>query len=140
MDLYPKMDEILTVKPSISQTSIEATKYWKKRFYKGWSKLTNDTKIVRLNILFGILTSAEKFNLDNVKIVEGEFYAWSPTEQTLYVNKNRPSIISTLHEFGHVLMGRSELDACRFSVWLFKIVFPNSFNKLKTEGHLLKQQ
>lgn len=140
MNMYPPMDEILTSEPEISQKSIEATKLWKHKFYKGWSTLNNGAKTQRLRILFGLLTAHEELNLNETKIEETNFYAWSPTEQKLYMNTERPSIISTLHEFGHRLHGRSELDACRFSVWLFKKVFPNSFKKLTADGHLLKQK
>lgn len=50
-----------------------------------------------------------------------------------------PSIISTLHELGHVLYGTSELEACRFSVWLFRAAFPRAYDKLVWEGHMLKR-
>lgn len=49
------------------------------------------------------------------------------------------SILSTLHELGHHLFGASELDACRFSVWLFRAAFPNAYDQLEWDGHTLRR-
>lgn len=49
------------------------------------------------------------------------------------------SIITVLHELGHHFYGESELQACRFSVWLFRAAFPNAYAKLEWEGHTLKR-
>jgi len=56
--------------------------------------------------------------------------------QTININKSL-SIISTLHEFAHHLLGSSELNACRWSIWLFMKTFPESYKELKWKGHLL---
>lgn len=49
------------------------------------------------------------------------------------------SILTVLHELGHHFYGDSELQACRFSVWLFRAAFPNAYAKLEWEGHTLKR-
>jgi len=46
------------------------------------------------------------------------------------------SVVTYLHEFGHAL-GRDERGACRWSLNLFKRVFPQSFGRCHFEGHML---
>jgi len=65
-------------------------------------------------------------------------YAYNPKDNELMWDEAHPSIISTLHEFAHYRFGGSELTACRFSVWLFKEAFPESYAKLTWDGHMLK--
>ena len=48
----------------------------------------------------------------------------------------RLSVITFLHEWGHVLKGRSEFEGCRWSLQLFKRFFPRSFSRLRWEGHV----
>ena len=50
----------------------------------------------------------------------------------------KPSIISALHEYGHHLLGSDELQACIFSISLFRIVFPKAYEKLNWNGHMLR--
>lgn len=49
------------------------------------------------------------------------------------------SLLTLLHELGHHFYGESELQACRFSVWLFRAAFPRSYAKLEWDGHTLKR-
>lgn len=55
---------------------------------------------------------------------------------TIFLNGSL-SILSTLHEFGHALEGRSELKACRWSIHLFKQCWPKTFERLTWKGHML---
>ncbi len=48
----------------------------------------------------------------------------------------RLSVITLLHEWGHVLKGSSEFEACRWSLRLFQKCFPRSFGRLRWEGHV----
>jgi hypothetical protein len=48
----------------------------------------------------------------------------------------RLSVITYLHEFAHS-MGHSERMACRWSVNLFRLAFPQKFSGLIQVGHLL---
>jgi hypothetical protein len=45
-------------------------------------------------------------------------------------------VVTVLHEWGHVL-GLGERGACRWSVNLFRRVFPREFERLARVGHLL---
>jgi hypothetical protein len=46
------------------------------------------------------------------------------------------SVITYLHEFGHA-RGYGERGACRFSLNLFRRVFPRAFARLRPVGHTL---
>lgn len=136
--LYPSMEEILEKQPpKLNPKTLDVLKLWKKAWYKNWKNLIVEEKLRRLNILIEAIWEIETPEHRNT-VAGGDYYAWHPGSRTLLVDFERPSIISTLHEIGHSIMGASELDACRYSVWLFKTVFPKSFNSLKTEGHMLK--
>lgn len=49
------------------------------------------------------------------------------------------SVLTFLHEWGHAIKGRSEYEACVWSVNLFRRVFPDNFNRLlaNARGHFL---
>lgn len=51
----------------------------------------------------------------------------------------RLSVLTFLHEWGHVLKGVSEYEACIWSVNLFRRVFPSNFERLRNNanGHFL---
>lgn len=51
----------------------------------------------------------------------------------------RLSVLTFLHEWGHVLKGSSEHKACVWSVNLFRRVFPANFDRLRdnARGHFL---
>lgn len=46
------------------------------------------------------------------------------------------SVVTFLHEFAHA-RGMKERGACRWSVNLFKRVFPKQYEKLRSVGHIL---
>lgn len=48
------------------------------------------------------------------------------------------SVVSFLHEWGHKLHGRSEQEACRWSINLFRQCFPRSFARCRFDGHMLR--
>jgi len=51
----------------------------------------------------------------------------------------RYSVVCFLHEFAHAI-GRDEKGACKWSLNLFKRIFPNSYNRLEPDGHVLKRK
>jgi hypothetical protein len=65
---------------------------------------------------------------------DGSFYI--PALNAMYL-RGRTSVVTTLHEFAHAL-GKSEWEACRWSIWLFKTTFPKSFERLAFDGHLVR--
>ncbi len=48
----------------------------------------------------------------------------------------RASVVSFLHEFAHA-RGMGERGACRWSINLFRRVFPKQYAKLSHDGHML---
>jgi hypothetical protein len=50
--------------------------------------------------------------------------------------RGRLSVVTYLHEFGHAL-GYGEQGACRWSLNLFRRIFPNSYERLQHVGHTL---
>ena len=52
----------------------------------------------------------------------------------------RLSVVTFLHEWGHLLHGHSELAACRFSLNLFRLCLPRSWARLRFDRHMVRAQ
>jgi hypothetical protein len=50
---------------------------------------------------------------------------------------NRLSVVTFLHEFRHACGRRSEREACRWSINLFRRAFPDEYRRLTPVGHRL---
>ena len=55
------------------------------------------------------------------------------------VLRGKLSVVTYLHEFAHA-MGRDERGAVRWSICLFKQVFPEEFSRCEFHGHMLKRK
>jgi len=130
---YPSMNEILAEKPEIIPEIIQTVQKWKETEFNGWPTFSNSKKLNKLRLLMEKIIPTLNYSFENAF-----YYACNRQNRIIYSNQNNPSIISSLHEVGHALFGPSELKACRFSIWIFKDLFPKSFNKLKTDKHMLK--
>lgn len=64
----------------------------------------------------------------------GTAASYSPGTHTITLD--RLSVVTFLHEFGHAL-GKNERQTCRWSINLFRRVFPRSFARLRARGHML---
>lgn len=53
--------------------------------------------------------------------------------------RGRLSVVTFLHEWGHVLKGHSEFEACRWSLRLFQRCFPRSWSRLRFDGHMARK-
>jgi len=135
MNNYPTENQILKKKPYLSKKIIKAIMIWKKLNFFNWSKKNKKEKIIELQVLILMISIIVKRKM--ISTEETMFYAYDPIRIRIFLNKNNPSILSTLHELGHYLYGPSELTACRWSVWIFKECFPELFKNLRFEGHLL---
>lgn len=133
---YPTKEEILKCKTIPSKHDIETTKNWKKEIWNKNEKIEEKIKKIEL-LLKVILTRYDKNTTIkfNPKIPSA---CYSPKYNIIRLNNC--SIITALHELGHAIYGPSELKACSWSIKLFQISFPKSFEKLKWEGHMLKQK
>ena len=52
--------------------------------------------------------------------------------------KGKLSVVTALHEFGHVVFGADERKACKWSVNLFRRTFPVLFSRCAQDGHTLR--
>lgn len=64
--------------------------------------------------------------------------AYEPSTQTIYLDPNKISIVTALHEFAHHLHGSSELAAFRWSVGLFARTFRRTFERAEFDGHMMR--
>lgn len=132
---YPTKELIFAKDPLISKETIEIVMTWKNEFLKDWKKTPNDEKFQRLATLIIAISLIGYGRLPIVR--KGERDCYVPKEFCIYLNKDKPSIITALHETAHFLHGSSELTACRWSIYLFRTCFPGLYSKLSWKGHLL---
>ena len=130
MTHYPTQEEIWAERPAIGAVKPIILK-WKKKWWKGWGSLSRNYQLSRLYCLIHDVDEM------GILVCHGRLYCYNPQSKTIMLDDSNPSVISTLHELGHHLYGRSELEACRFSCWLFKECFPKDFKQLKPKGHML---
>lgn len=80
---------------------------------------------------------SEAYGIEPPRIVAGRVSGYNRESRTIRLESTKLSVLSFLHEFAHCVYGSSELIACRWSVNLFKKVWPRSFERCHFEGHLL---
>lgn len=137
--VYPTREEILAYRPIPPPQLTKLFRAWKRDIWLPYGrKSSNPAKYLLISSLVNRI-AVEIYN----KPVEVMYIPTFPLgtcyqiEQKRIILTDPPSILSALHELGHHLYGESELDACRFSVHLFKEEFPKSFAKLTWKGHQL---
>ena len=135
---YPTKEEILAELYEPTQEEYQAVREWKAEFFnKTWNKLSNSERHQTLAELVGKICLGRKEEEPPQYDPNGDEWLYSPGEKKITGNKNKPSVISTLHELGHHFYGNSEKTACRYSIGLFKLCFPQTYEKLKWQGHML---
>jgi hypothetical protein len=135
---YPTKKEILKKEPKLKKNAIILTINWKNSLWKEALK-NKSHESQKIAIASLIETLAQHIYKKPLKsIIEDGKYSYNAYYKRITFGE-KPSIISALHELGHHLYGKSELLACRFSVHLFKKCFPQTYRKLKWEGHQLKK-
>lgn len=132
---YPTKKEILENPPNNIKEDTLILDEWKYKNYKGWKEKDVKTKHEALYNLIHQLSRLHGHPC-NVTTIDEENYYDTETH-TINISKSKPSIISALHEFGHHMYGESELKACSYSIWVYKLIFPKMYKKMKFEGHLL---
>jgi len=130
---YPTPGEILAKEPIEFAFFTERLQTWRDKHFAHWKSRDSEDQIMALVALVHIMCEGDPPGVDP----EHGRYAYLHEEAIIFLDPSNPSILSTLHEIGHHQLGRSELEACRFAVWLFRAVFPTSYEKLRWEGHLL---
>jgi hypothetical protein len=135
MAKYPTKEEIMATPYPIKKELIVATLEWKaKEYSREWKYMNKEKRGMALAKLIDCLNATQK-KKTNTQF--SNIYCYQPSTKTIYLDRNNPSILSALHEFGHHILGANELEVCRLSVWLFKECFPIAFQKLTWKGHML---
>jgi len=170
---YPTKKEILKEidkeKYIPNQNIINIIKNWKKntwRNYVGKINCNRQKASTLVDLINQLINNYESFTnneirtfyRDNqestIKIRILNKYEFNKSENTIYIDKQNPSIISTLHEFAHWLsnyltikelqkelnLKDEELFACSWSIYVFKEVFPTAYKKLVWEKHTLRRK
>ena len=137
MTKYPTKEEILATNPYYNSHITWITEEWAK-LISGWKDIDETKKMLSLEFLIYKICRMQKKTMPKIKW--SSTYKYNPKTKTMYLDKDKPSIISTLHELGHHLHGASELKACQWSIHLFAEAFPKSYAKLKWKGHLLVKE
>ena len=137
--IYPTKKEILAVRVRHNQKIIDTVREWKKKEWLPTTRKKNTSNIDKLEAITKLLKELAVIT-DKPTIIrykpKMKSCGYLPSEKTIYLNEH-PSILSALHEFAHRTQGKDELTACRWSIWLFKRIFPKAFKELKWDGHRL---
>lgn len=138
MTLYPTKEEILAkISYKIKPIHLWLTQTWKDtRGFRDWKNLDKEDKTTTLIHLVDLLNLSVP-RKERAITIKGKTYCYTPKTKTITLDRNNPSILSTLHEYGHHLLGPNELEACAWSISLFKECFPKAFQKLEWKGHML---
>lgn len=132
---YPTKEQILNNEIIFRKKTIDTIIKWKEKYFNDnkWKETDKNQALIELLTVLGLIYNKPV----NIEMDTNFIFAYDPEVQTIYLNSSKPSIISSLHEFAHHIKGNNEYEACGWSVWLFKKTFPESYKKLKWNGHLL---
>jgi len=133
---YPTPETILAKEHLFKPELLRLVREWKREFFPGWKDKAPLARFEALEVLIHRMADFYGKPVYTKPCGSGDCYF--PGERTIYIQGK--SIITALHEFAHHIFGASETKACRWSVWLFKKVFPKSFEKLHFVGHMLVQK
>lgn len=129
---YPTKDFILNNPIKHKKETIQAIIAWR-NLNKNKPKKYNQIKQ-----LIHILAKVYNKPIQVMFVTNSPSSYYDPNSETIYLVNN--SIITALHEFAHHLYGSSESIACRWSIWLFTKAYPEAFQNLVWEGHMLKRK
>jgi hypothetical protein len=129
---YPTKEEILGKPMKFKEELMDTLLTWKLGWWADRKKVGVENALERL-----------VDELNDVYYKNTEIFFMPHLSTCFYIPKqhrilmNSHSIISLLHEYGHAIFGTSELKACRFSVHIFKNLFPRAYARLEWNGHML---
>lgn len=147
---YPEtVAEVIDNSVKYKRGVIPALKRWQKK--RLWGSKTNAERLDGLKVLGKELSEVYQMRVPEI-VVDGinleatvrdtkmHFSgrsSYTPVQHKITMRGNL-SIITFLHEFGHA-MGKDERQTCRWSINLFRKVFPKQYAKLNAEGHTLQR-
>lgn len=141
LNQYPaSVSEVIDPKFVFKSQTIEAMKKFAQS--KPW-RGTDCEKMLKLAALNSDLSKIYRIrppalcftpNLTNMNALG----VYDRNQNVIFLDENRISVITYLHEFGHAL-GKNEWDTCKWSINLFKRTFPKTFKNLESQGHVLSR-
>ena len=137
--MYPTKEEILKDEVIFRKETIPTVKEFKEEWTK--TKLTENPTEKKKELLEGLLNTLAIIYKKPLKITFKDNIpcCYNPRTKTINIDDSL-SIVTTLHEFAHHILGQSEKKACIWSVWLFKKSFPKAYDKLGWNGHMLTKK
>ena len=138
---YPSRQEIVDEMSTINVfDAIAPLVLWKDKNYTGqWkSKDTNQKIDCLIKLAYEMYYQVSDDSAGVLHVLKNNRYAFHPGRNVIFIDQNRVSILSTLHEIAHAICGESELKACAYSIKLFAQVFPNEYARLEWHGHMLR--
>jgi len=137
---YPTPERIMTNPVKHKKEVLTMAKTWRK---ETWATKKRGTPSERFEAIAIILTNIATIYNKPVRIKLEVDSAIGPRydvpNNTIIIDQ-KLSIITAFHELAHHLFGINETQACRWSIWLFKKVWPIAFDRLTWEGHLRIKQ
>jgi len=142
MNNYPAtVDEILSDDYQFKKGTVTALKLFKKqRTYK----YPTEVRLAGMRLLVVRICKVHGIQPPKVlaRNIDGSFsgsssYSFAKHE---IVMQGKLSIITLLHELAHCIYGASETQAVRWSVNLFRQVYPEQYANLTHQGHCLVRQ
>jgi len=134
---YPTQAEIMERPPTHKPEVIAFFKQWKRSTWKeARAAGTEGARYSALTILVQGIAEIYRRPVEVGINTELASACYVPMQNKIVFN-SRLSVITALHELSHHLFGTSEKKACRWSVHLFKKVFPRAFAQLEWQGHML---
>jgi len=138
---YPQtVAEVLTPPVRFRRETLQAVRRLKRSF--AWRGNAEERQLKLQNVhadlcrIYGKRTTLTFGVMDGG--CSGRSYYSPSLDQIVLIGK--PSVLTLLHEWSHVIYGPSEQQACRWSIQLFAQGFPRSFSRLSPERHMLRAQ
>lgn len=139
---YPlSVDSVVSSPVRFKKATLSALKDFKNA--KPW-RGTLDERIEKFSTLINELSMIYRIkpplldtsSVDPSECSDRSYYM--PLTHSIYL-VGRLSVITLLHEFAHAL-GKGEYGACRWSLNLFKQIFPSQWQKLSFHGHVARRR
>ncbi|MDM8006902.1 MAG: hypothetical protein QUV05_12250 [Phycisphaerae bacterium] len=137
-DDYPEsvlevLDDNLRFKPSVLKVmrSFQKSRPWSGSLEERKEKFIKLNRV--LSAIYGVAEPRLAFGTINGNSSGTSYYRPSTHE---IVVEGRLSVVTYLHEFSHA-RAMGEREACRWSINLFRQVFPRQFERLVHRGHML---
>lgn len=138
---YPKVEEVLDDSMKFKKETIRAlTRFKNSNPYKGSLQDIQD-KFRKLNSELSLIYKMEEPKLLFCKkFIKGSCYLPYGHVIILEQQGKKYGVVTFLHEFRHAMGAIREWHTCKWSINLFRKVFPEAYSKLEPVGHMLMKK